>query len=804
MARIARVVINSAARAVNQIFDYNIPESAGEILPGMRVFVPFGPGDRRMEGYVTGLAAGSEVKELKDILKKIDEAPVLTENEISDAFWLRERYLCTYAEALKLFLPPGGGALKQWICLNPAADLEKLCAGLSRAPLQRKIVKTLSENEGRMEAGALKRATGPNISEQIKALSELGALSVSYKRGAGTREKTHRHIRLTGAEPPAGFGKKAPAQARAFAALLEYGPMKVSDLYAISRAASATVSALAGRGLAEFYDIEVLRSPTAHRGIKPDAPPTLTKEQEQAVGAIMEGAGGFLIHGITGSGKTEVYLKVIEDALKRGEGAIVLVPEIALTPQMSGWFIARFGEGVALLHSRISPGERFDEWQRIRRGEARVVVGARSAVFAPVKNLGVIVVDEEHELTYKSEISPRYHAREVAERRAQSAGAKLILASATPSVESYYRALRGELRLIEMKNRCKGGKLPDSELVDMRAELAAGNRSILSGRLKEMLEENISRGRQSILFLNRRGFSTFVSCRSCGFVYTCPNCSISLKYHKYGAAMTCHYCGYRAPVHSKCPSCQSSYIKHFGTGTQKAEELIKNELPAATVIRMDVDTTTAARSHERILERFEKEGIDILLGTQMVAKGLDFPNVTLVGVLAADMSLNALDFRAAERTFSLITQVSGRAGRGDERGRVVIQTYMPENFTLRLALSQDYKSFYKEEINVRKALNFPPFCDIINIMLTGEDEGAVSAAARAMEAAARREIAASGIGAQVFKAMPGAISRLRGQYRWHFWIKCDLQSPIYEIMGRLADMSAKGVSVVFDVNPIAF
>ncbi|MBM6859035.1 primosomal protein N', partial [Clostridium saudiense] len=422
-----------------------------------------------------------------------------------------------------------------------------------------------------------------------------------------------------------------------------------------------------------------------------------------------------------GSGKTEIYMRLVQNALIKNESSIVLVPEIALTPQMIERFKGRFGKDVALFHSRLSDGERFDEWYRVKEGKARVIVGARSALFLPAKNLGLIIIDEEHENTYKSEQNPKYQAKEVAEYIANKKGAKLVLGSATPTIESYYRAISGEIDLVEITKRVDGKPMPKMELVDMREELKIGNRSLFSRKLFKSIEEALAKKEQIVLFLNRRGFSTFVSCRSCGYVFKCDECEISMTYHKNGF-LVCHYCGKTKREPNKCPKCESKYVKFFGAGTQRVEDEIKKYFKGAKVIRMDVDTTRAKDSHEKLYNAFKKGEGDILIGTQMISKGLDFPNVTLVGILAADMSINIPDYRSAERTFQLITQVAGRAGRGAKEGKVVIQTYIPEHYSLQYAKDYDYEGFYEKEFTVRALMGYPPFGKILLINGTSKDE----------------------------------------------------------------------------------
>lgn len=527
--------------------------------------------------------------------------------------------------------------------------------------------------------------------------------------------------------------------------------------------------------------------------------------KEKAVNSILsKKTGKYLLHGVTGSGKTEVYLHIVDKMLAEGKDSIVLVPEISLTPQMVERFKGRFGNNISVFHSKMSDGERFDEWMRIKKGKTKIVIGARSALFLPLENLGIIIIDEEHENSYKSESNPKYDAREVAEFLAERKGCKLLLGTATPSLDTYYRAKLGEFELIEIKNRVDNAKLPTMTLVDMREELANNNRSIFSSKLHKAINETLNRGEQVILFLNRRGFSNFVSCRKCGFVYKCKQCDITLTYHREDNLMHCHYCGYKEPTESKCPKCSSKYIKYFGIGTEKVEEEVKKYFPKAKTLRMDMDTTRKKNSYIDIYESFKKGEAQILIGTQMIAKGLDFPNVTLVGVLAADLTLNLPDFKAAERTFQLLTQVSGRAGRSSKSGEVIIQTYTPDHYSIQFSLTNDYNGFYNEEIKIRESMNYPPFKEIININLSCEKEELLI-----------RTIKSLGIRMQEFikeheeismlGPCPCAISKIKDMYRWQIILKGEFSFDTAEKIKNIAYDELKDVyaevKLNLDVNP---
>ncbi len=578
---------------------------------------------------------------------------------------------------------------------------------------------------------------------------------------------------------------------------------------------SAALRALVKKGAVEVYESERRRTPRALSDDTRTADPEPMPEQRVAVerltAALESGGGRFLLHGVTGSGKTEVYIRLIRRALELGKTAVVLVPEIALTPQMVAWLHGRFGGDAAVLHSALSAGERFDEWRRIRSGEARVVIGARSAIFAPLQDIGVIVVDEEHETTYQSDRRPRYDAREVAWKRAAQHGAVLVLGSATPSVSTYMRAMPGvrpenRLELIELRQRVKGRPLPAVEIVDMRGEFERGNRSIFSSRLAGELRRCLDEGHQAMLFINRRGHSTFVSCRACGYVVRCDQCDVTMTYHQAENALRCHYCGKTLPPPRKCPQCGSGYIKYFGAGTQKVQEEVRRLFPDARVIRMDVDTTREKDSHQRILERFRSGDANVLVGTQMIAKGLDFPNVALVGVVAADLSLNLPDYRSVERTFQLITQVAGRAGRAEVPGRVVVQTYDPDHYGIRLAAAQDYRAFYTRESAFRKAAMYPPYTVIARVVYTSKDEEAAKAAALADEARLREYVERIDAerDALQLKAVEAPIRQIRGEFRWQLLLKLyfkgDLEA-VAERMQALADAAPEGVRAELEVNP---
>ena len=594
-------------------------------------------------------------------------------------------------------------------------------------------------------------------------------------RGSRIHEKRERIVYLR--DPAAAFVSKSHIQTEVVELLKKTGqPMAVRDIRAFLPGAAAAITALLKKGVLSENSFTVFRRP--EYSTRAEKVPELTEEQAAAVEKINALSPGqtALLYGVTGSGKTEVYLRCIEACLRQGKGAIVLVPEIALTPQTVGRFAARFGDRIAVLHSRLSAGERFDEWRRIRLGQAPIVIGARSAVFAPVENLGLIIIDEEHETSYQSEITPRYHALDIARRRVRMNDGKLPLGSATPSLLSSYRALNGSYGLIELKHRVGGHPLPKVSIADMRAEFLNGNNGIFSSLLLSKLGDCLQQGHQAMLFLNRRGYSTFVSCRACGYVLTCDNCDISMTYHKAQNAVRCHYCGARKPLPSVCPNCGKPFIKYFGVGTEQVEEQIQQWFPGTRTVRMDADTVTRRDAYEQILSAFGRGEAQLLIGTQMIAKGHDFPNVTLVGVIAADTTLRFPDYRSGERTFQLLTQVSGRAGRDKDPGQVVMQTYVPDHPVLQFARVQDYAGFYQYEIAQRKKCLYPPFSLFIRLLLSGENEETLiergKAYAKALESDLRNALGAEGQGdLLLLLAAPAPIARIAGQSRYQILVK---------------------------------
>lgn len=742
---IAEVIINSNVKTLNKTFDYQVPTNlVGTVQIGSRVLVPFGNAKKLEEGFVVGWKESSkyQLKEIVDVQEEFG----LTKENIELAIWISNRYFCNISDAMKMMLPPGTTS---------------------------KII------ENRVHEKNL------NFVYLKQSEDELENAIVTKKI-------------------------KSEKQIRAIRFLQENEGVLVSDLEIFADVSRAIITTLEKNGYIEIIEKQVERNPFLHKVIQRNTELCFTQEQQQAyenIETIMDKGEfkTFLIHGITGSGKTEIYLQLIKKAVQAGKSAIMLVPEISLTPQMVDRFIARFGQDkIAVLHSKLSVGERFDQWQRIKKKEANIVIGARSAIFAPIENLGLIIIDEEHDASYKSEMPPRYQAKEVATYLARQHKIPLVLGSATPDIKTYYEATTNQIELLTLTKRANQSCLPEVEIVDLRQELANGNRTMFSDNLSQAIEENLKNKRQTILFLNRRGFSTFVMCRDCGHTLTCKNCNITLTYHRKENKLKCHYCGYEQDNVTVCPECGSKKIKYFGTGTQKLEEEIQKTFPNATTIRMDVDTVTKKNSHEEILNRFKNENIDILIGTQMVVKGHHFPNVTLVGVIAADGSLNIDDYRANERTFQILTQVAGRAGRENLPGKVIIQTYNPDNFSIECAQQQDYNMFYDTEIKLRKQLNYPPFCDIIMIGISAQDNTLVQQVANRMYVSLKQQIQKIDQ-IQLYQPMPAPIDRIKNKYRWRMILKgkvtTDIIHRIQEVLEEQYKLNSTKVRIVVDINP---
>jgi len=797
---IASVIVDVPTKQTDRTFDYYIPEQWREVIqPGMRVIVPFGA--RNIQGFVVELKAESEFKKLRNIIEPMDLEPVLNKELLELGDWLTESTLCFKIFAFQVMLP---AALK--------AKYEKkvrLAEGVTLVDLSENL-QPIFENANMLDwEDALKM----DIVPQLQREAASGHLEVIYMVKERVKKKLRKYVRPT--VPLTELKKeidRIPANAEKQRQVLRYftthfNEIELKKLVADVKTSASTVKALVEKKLLTEFEMEVYRNPFEHRTFERTKPLPLTKGQQTAIGPILNAIERnqhevFLLYGVTGSGKTEIYLQSIQEVIEKGQEAIVLVPEIALTPQMVNRFKGRFGDLVAVLHSGLSAGEKYDEWRKIQRKEVKVVVGARSAIFAPFENIGIIIIDEEHETSYKQEDMPRYHARDVAVERAINYNCPVVLGSATPSLESFARAQKKVYHLLTLPNRMNNQNLPSVEIIDMREELRDGNRSMFSRKLFEMLKDRIEKKQQSVLFLNKRGHSSFVMCRDCGYVMNCPNCEISLTYHRVNEQMKCHYCGYESFVPKHCPECNSEYIRYFGTGTQKVEEELGKILPEARVIRMDVDTTGRKGSHERLLTDFKDGKADILLGTQMIAKGLDFPNITLVGVLSADTMLHLPDFRASEKTFQLLTQVSGRAGRHQLPGEVIIQTYTPEHYSIELAGHQDYDLFYQREMMIRKTHHYPPFYYLSLITVSHEQLVTVVSAMEKIVSFVRSQVSKEAV---VLGPAASPIPRINNRYRYQCLIKYKREPNLIKTLKTILDQYQKdtksGLQVSIDVNP---
>lgn len=789
--RIAEVIVDVHARDVDRPFHYRV---AGSMLDsvhvGTRVIVPFGP--RRVEGYVVAFAEEADVSNLKEIAQVLDEQPPLTEELVRLADWLSYRYLASKAVSVQALLPAGIRA-KSEIRLELADDPSGIDVSSGLSPKERELVQYLQQQDVVYKDPLLK--ANPAWRNPMQQLVRRGLLRERHEvsQTVQTLYVTTVSCRLSEEEfqkameqiPERAFKQREVAEW-----VRTHGPsVPLRDAIRATQTTHSTVKSLIQKGILVQSKVEERRDPYANRFSGPlEQPLPLTEEQTKVYRTIVDmmekgTAAQVLLQGVTGSGKTEVYLQSIAACAAKGQQAIVLVPEISLTPQMVERFKRRFGDAVAVLHSRLSQGERFDEWKRIRRGEVSIVVGARSAIFAPFEHIGLIVIDEEHELSYKQEEQPKYHAREAAWKRAQHHGAVLLLGSATPSFETRFAASQSRIHYLTLDRRVNQRALPRVEVVDMREELNEGNRSMFSRPLQRLITDRLEKREQIILFLNRRGHSTFILCRNCGYVARCPECDVSLTYHnaRQFELLRCHYCGHSEPSVTRCPACDSPYIRTFGTGTQRVEEELHKVFPTARVIRMDVDTTGTKGSHERLLHQFRDGHADILLGTQMIAKGLDFPRVSLVGVITADTSLNLPDFRAAERTFQLLTQVAGRAGRHEIEGKVLIQTYHPEHYAIQYATSQDYERFYREEIAIRQTLANPPYYETALFTMQHTDQGKAEGLMLALEKRLRAELRDSSR-VEVLSSCPAPLAKLQGKYRYHLTVKFEEFAEVQPVL----------------------
>ncbi len=811
----ASAVISNAAASFDKKYTYLVPpELESRLKAGMRVVVPFGKAGKHTVALVMDIfSLETDGERLKSIISLVDGNPLVGGEMLALIERLKETVFCTYYDAYRCMVPSGFGYKLKTHYKPALTDLLELTLDDREAELM-KAVLSASDASG---IDALFESDDPaekrRLSRLALSLEDKGALerTDALKRRVGDKTELNAELSEKYLSNELEESSLSTKQRAVVKLLKEGGAASVEEICYMAGCTKAVIERLKAKGVVRLYETEIFRPASLEADERKDPEEIILNDEQQAafdgISALIDTGkpAGALLYGVTGSGKTSVFYKLISHALKQGKTALMMVPEISLTPQAVKNFKTYFGSDVALLHSSLSLGSRADEFKRIRSGQARIVIGTRSAVFAPLKNIGIIIMDEEGERTYKSDSSPRYHARDVAAVRCGTHNCVLLLASATPSIESYYYAKTGRYSLFEMKKRYSGNALPTVELIDMQNEPEPG--CILSRRLTNEIENNLISGGQTILLLNRRGYSPYVSCRSCRRPLVCPNCSIPLTYHKKNGRLMCHFCGFSSAFPKSCPECGSDKLAQSGAGTQKIEDELAEKFPQARILRMDADTTFSRFAYENSFAAFEKGEYDIMLGTQMIAKGLDFPNVTLVGVVSIDKSLFLGDFRSYERTFSLITQVAGRSGRAGKAGKAFIQTYVPEHYVIELAARQDYPEFYEQESQLRKALLYPPFCDICSIAFAAVLESAAIEASRAFHDMLKEYLAknSSDVPIRVLGCAPCGVGRPGGKYRYRIIIKCRLSAGFRKMIRELsaafcADRRFSNVKLTVDIN----
>ena len=813
-ADMVKVAVSAAPYSIDKPYSYLVPESlAAAAVPGVRVMVPFGRGNKESEGLILARVQEPKLPGSKAIRQILDSEPVLDKAGIDLALWMRGRYFCTVFEAVKTILPAGlwYGLREIWSLAMEPETARSAAVGI---PGAWQVLDLLEKQGGKADIRVLRDVLGDGAEKPLKAMKKAEILTCETDAKRKIADKSHRMVELAVntedayalTEPKR---RSAPARYEVVNFLATAGRTPAAEVSYYTGASSRTLKTMEKAGLIAFSEEEELRVPSLD-DVEPGPEIVLNEEQQRAFEEILGRVQAAkpsvtLLHGVTGSGKTQVYLRLVQETLALGKTAMVLVPEIVLTPQMMRKFSSYFGSRVAMLHSSLKMTERYDQWKRIRRGEVDVVLGTRSALFAPLKNLGLIIMDEEQEGSYQSENVPRYDAREVAKYLCVREKAALVFGSATPTVETAWAAEQGNYQKALLRRRYNENALPEVLIADLRQEILNGNPGLISTPLRQELEKNLAAGEQSILFLNRRGSSRMLLCGECGYVPQCPRCSTAMTYHSANGRLMCHYCGHSEPAADTCPEC-GGWMKHVGAGTQKVEEELRELFPEAGILRMDADTT--AGGHEEVLQTFERERVPILLGTQMVAKGLDFENVTLVGVLSADISLYVDNYRAAERTFSLLTQVVGRAGRGGKTGRAVIQTYTPGNDVIRCAARQDYDAFYESEIRMRRLRRYPPFADLFTVTVSGTEEGRVLRAAVSVRETLRQlcrrpELAAGE--PEVLGPAPAPVVKVNNRFRYRCTLVGKNDKATREMLAWLQkdfakDSANRGMNLFVDHN----
>nr|WP_300005792.1 primosomal protein N' [Tissierella sp.] len=813
----AKLIIDNNASKLDKLFTYILGEELVDAAQiGMRVIVPFGRGNKIVKGLIVDIL--DETKEnykFKKVIDVLDDKPIISNSLIQLGTWIKEEYISTYLEAFQPILPPG-----DYKKVNTFIELLTLDYD-SNLPQENKIIEYLNLNEIVLLSELKKDINILNINKHIKDLEKLGVIETTIDIKTSIKKKKEKWAKID-SELSFGdieklVGTRALKQLEVVRLLYDNKEMSFEEIMLTLGTSLSTIKSLEEKGVISIFE-KVINREAVKKDIARYEKHVLNAEQVVVFKEIMDNINNngaykeFLIHGITGSGKTEIYLQIVEEMIKNGKDTIILVPEISLTPQTIDRFVGRFGSNVAVIHSKLSQGERFDEWRKIKQGKVKIVVGARSAIFAPFKNLGMIIIDEEHESTYKSSQNPKYQTVEVARKRVELEGSSLVLGTATPSLETYYKALSGEIKLLELNKRANKLNLPEVISVDMREELKDGNKSIFSQTLYESMIDTLNKGKQIILFLNRRGFSSFISCRSCGYVVKCKSCEISMTYYKRVNRLRCHYCGETEEVPKLCPECGSKYIKHFGIGTEQIEEMVREFFPKSRIKRMDSDTTSKKGSYESILGEMKNGEIDILIGTQMISKGLDFENVSLVGIIAADTTLNLPDYRAPEKSFQLITQVSGRSGRGKEQGKVVLQTYNPDHYSIVHAQKQDYIGFYNSEIVLREEFLYPPFLNIMNILIYGKSKLNVGKLSKEIYNIIGRDIQnvyGEDYRKHIIGPNPAPIEKIKDNFRYQIILKLnDNHTDIFKtIVKRVCiynehKLNMNDIRISIDINPV--
>ena len=799
---VAQIVLEKTAYSFDKLYSYSVPQNLeGKCRAGCRVIVPFGKGNTHRQGMVISVEDAS-AENLKEIISVKDATPIISDEMLKLCLWFHERLFCTYFDAVNAVLPTGV-SLK--LVDTYSVNTECSCEVSSE---EKAVFEFIKANREGVAADKIIKKFG---NEALSILAELVAKELIIKSTDAVQkmtDATQKSVKLAENGEQTVI-KLTGRQEEILETMKMIGAVTVKELQYFTGVSLSVIDNLVKKGLLEYYQKPVYRMPKYEKG-KADEQIVLTDEQQTAFNTLkekMSEQNSALLFGVTGSGKTKVFLSLVDEAVKAKKGVIIMVPEISLTPQTISIFNNRYDGKIAVFHSAMSLGQRMDEWKRIREGEAQIAIGTRSAVFAPFDNLGLIIMDEEHEHTYKSEQSPRFHARDVAHFRSAYHNCLFVMASATPSIKTYSNALSGKYTLCTLKNRYGNAVLPEVLTVDMRAEIRNGNNGILSGELYDEISKALENEKQAIVLLNRRGHNTYVSCPNCSYVASCPNCSVSLTYHSANRRLMCHYCGYSQPISSRCPECNYENMRFSGAGTQKAQEELEMLFPEANILRLDADSTMSRGSFSEHLSSFAEGKYDIMLGTQMVAKGLDFPNVTVVGVIGADSSALSSDYRSTERTFTLLTQVIGRAGRGEDSGVAVIQTNEPESSIITLAQNQDYEAFYNEEIGLRKLMIYPPYCDIISLLISSENQSIALDDAnnvlKNIKDLVENEF--SDVKIIALGPAPAVMPKVNNKYRYTLLIKCKNSKRTRDLIRKAISANiSKDASISVDVNPETF